>query len=83
MMEIPNFQRIMIPLTLILSTWLFFEIIEFLRLGGANQPMAFCIVKISVLSSTIIGLRANGNGENFVKYDILLEKLKQLPKDRE
>lgn len=83
MMEIPNFQRIMIPLTLILSAWLFFEIIEFLRLGGANQPMAFCIVKISVLSSTIIGLRANGNGENFVKYDILLEKLKQLPKDRE
>ena len=61
----------------------FFEIIEFLRFGGANQPMAFCIVKISVLSSTIIGLRANGNGENFVKYDILLEKLKQLPKDRE
>ena len=83
MMEIPNFQRIMIPLTLILSAWLFFEIIEFLRLGGANQPMAFCIVKISVLSSTIIGLRANGNGENFVNYDILLEKLKQLPKDRE
>ena len=83
MKEIPNFQRIMIPLTLILSAWLFFEIIEFLRLGGANQPMAFCIVKISVLSSTIIGLRANGNGENFVKYDILLEKLKQLPKDRE
>ena len=83
MMEIPNFHRIMIPLTLILSAWLFFEIIEFLRLGGANQPMAFCIVKISVLSSTIIGLRANGNGENFVKYDILLEKLKQLPKDRE
>ena len=61
----------------------FFEIIEFLRLGRANQPMAFCIVKISVLSSTIIGLRANGNGENFVKYDILSEKLKQLPKDRE
>ena len=83
MMEIPNFQRIMIPLTLILSAWLFFEIIEFLRLGGANQPMAFCIVKISVLSSTIIGLRANGNGENFVKFEMLLEKLKQLPKDRE
>ena len=46
----------------------FFEIIEFLRLGGANQPMAFCIVKISVLSSIINGLRVNGNGENFVKY---------------
>ncbi len=45
--------------------------------------MAFCIIKISILSSTIIGLRANGNAENFVKYDIILKKLKQLPKDRE
>ena len=83
MMEIPNFQRIMIPLTLILSAWLFFEIIEFLRLRGANQPIAFCIVKISVLSSTIFGLSANGNCEKFVKFEMLLEKLKQLPKDRE
>lgn len=41
MKEIPNFQRIMIPLTLILSAWLFFEIIEFLRLGGANQLLLF------------------------------------------
>ena len=40
-MEISNIKRIMIPLTLILSAWLFFEIIEFLRLGGANQPIAF------------------------------------------
>ena len=54
-MEISNIKRIMIPLALILSVWLFFEIIEFLRLGGANQPIAFWIVKISVLSSTIIG----------------------------
>ena len=83
MMEIPNFKRIMIPLTLILSTWLFFEIIEFLRLGGANQPIDFYIVKISVLSSAISGLSTNGNDENFVKFERLIERLKQLPKYRE
>ena len=82
-MEISTIKRIMIPLTLILSAWLFFEIIEFLRPGGANQPMAFCIVKISVLSSTIIGLSTHGNEENFVKFDKLLERLKALPKDKE
>ena len=81
-MEISNIKRIMIPLTLILSAWLFFEIIEFLRLGGANQPIAFCIVKISVLSSTIIGLITHGNEENFVKIEKLIEGLKALPKDR-
>ena len=82
-MEISNIKRIMIPLTLILSAWLFFEIIEFLRLGGANQPIAFCIVKISVLSSTIIGLSRHGNEENFVKIEKLIEGLKALPKARE
>ena len=82
-MEISNIKRIMIPLTLILSAWLFFEIIEFLRLGGANQPIAFCIVKISVLSSTIIGLSTHGNDENFVKIEKLIEGLKGLPKARE
>ncbi len=82
-MEISNIKRIMIPLTLILSAWLFFEIIEFLRLGGANQPIAFCIVKISVLSSTIIGLSTHGNDENFVKIEKLIEGLKALPKARE
>ena len=81
-MEISNIKRIMIPLTLILSAWLFFEIIEFLRLGGANQPIAFCIVKISVLSSTIIGLSTHGNEENFVKIEKLVEGLKALPKAR-
>ena len=59
------------------------EIIEFLRLGGANQPIAFCIVKISVLSSTIIGLSTHGNDENFVKIEKLIEGLKALPKARE
>lgn len=68
----------MIPLILILSAWLFFEIIEFLRLGGANQPIAFCIVKISVLSSTIIGLSANSNDENAVKIESLFSKIKAL-----
>ena len=82
-MEISNIKRITIPLTLILSAWLFFEIIEFLRLGGANQPIAFCIVKISVLSSTIIGLSTHGNDENFVKIEKLIEGLKALPKARE
>ena len=69
----------MIPLTLILSAWLFFEIVEFLRLGGANQPIAFFIVKISVLSSTIIGLSANANDENIVNLEMIYEKLKALP----
>ena len=82
-MEISNIKRIVIPLTLILSAWLFFEIIEFLRLGGANQPIAFCIVKISVLSSTIIGLSTHGIEENFVKFEKMIEGLKALPKDRE
>ena len=81
-MEISNIKRIMIPLTLILSAWLFFEIIEFLRLGGANQPIAFCIVKISVLSSTIIGLSTHGNEENLVKIEKLIEGLKAFSKDR-
>ena len=48
--------RIILPLFIILSVWLLFEIIEFFRLGGASQPLTFCIVKISVITSTIIGL---------------------------
>ena len=80
-MDISTFRRILIPLTLVLSAWLFFEIIEFLRLDGANQPIAFCIVKISVLSSTIIGLSTNANNENFVNLERLVERLKSLPTD--
>lgn len=77
-MEISSFKRILIPLTLILCAWLFSEVIEFMRLGGANQPMAFCIVKISVLSSTIIGLTTNANDDNVVKFEKLYEKFKAL-----
>ena len=77
-MEISSFRRIIFPLTLILGAWLFFEVLEFLRLGGANQPIAFCIVKISVLSSTIIGLSANANEENIVNFEELYGKLKAL-----
>ena len=78
-MEVSAFRRIMIPLKLILSFKLFFEIVEFLRLGGANQPIAFCIVKINVLSSTIIRLSTNTN-EDIVKFEKFIEKLKALPK---
>ena len=51
-----NFARIMFPLTLLLIVWLIFELVEFFRLGGAGQPLAWCIVKISVITSSIIGL---------------------------
>ena len=80
-MDISPFKRIMIPLTIILSAWLCFEIIEFLRLGGASQPMVFCIVKISVISSTIIGISVNSNEKNIVNFEKLFERLKALPKE--
>ena len=66
------------PLTIILSIWLVFELIEFFRLGEAGQPLAWCIVKISVFSSTIIGLTSDKDYQNMVKIDILLEKFKSL-----
>ena len=71
--------RIIFPLTVILCIWLIFEIIEFFRLGGGGQPLALCIVKISVITSTIIGLSSEmNNGEisvNSINYNNLLEKL--------
>ena len=70
--------RIILPLFIILSVWLLFEIIEFFRLGGASQPLAFCIVKISVITSTIIGLSCRTNEENSVNYELILEKVKSL-----
>ena len=70
--------RIILPLFIILSVWLLFEIIEFFRLGGASQPLAFCIVKISVITSTIIGLSCGTNEENSVNYELILEKVKSL-----
>ena len=67
--------KIIFPLTLILCVWLIFEIVEFFRLGGGGQPLALCIVKISVITSTIIGLsseRLEANSVNTVNYDNLL-----------
>lgn len=70
--------RIILPLVLILIVWLIFEIIEFFRLGGAGQPLAWCIVKISVISSTIIGLSAERNEDNIVDLQMLIGQLKSL-----
>ena len=67
--------KIIFPLTLILCVWLIFEIVEFFRLGG-GQPLALCIVKISVITSTIFGLsyeRLEANSVNTVNFDNLLD----------
>ena len=58
--------------------WLIFEIIEFFRLGGASQPLAWCIVKIGVIISTIKGLSHGINEEDSVNYELILEKVKSL-----
>jgi len=71
-------ERVILPLVLILLVWLIFEIIEFFRLGGASQPLAWCIVKISVITSTIIGLSHGINEEDSVNYELILEKVKSL-----
>ena len=74
-----TFGKIIFPLTLILCIWLIFEIVEFFRLGGGGQPLALCIVKISVITSTIIGLSSERFDEfsiNLVKYSFLLDKAK-------
>ena len=55
-----NIGRIIMLLTLLLIFWLLFELIEFFRLGGAGQPLAWCIVKISVITSTIIDYLQTG-----------------------
>ena len=72
------YERVILPLVLILLVWLIFEIIEFFRLGGASQPLAWCIVKISVIISTIIGLSHGINEEDSVNYELILEKEKSL-----
>ena len=72
-------RKIIFPLTLILCVWLIFEMIEFFRLGGGGQPFAWCIVKISVITSTLIGLSSERIEEfsvNSVNYDYILDKLK-------
>ena len=74
-----TFGKIIFPLTLILCIWLIFEIVELCRLGGGGQPLALCIVKISVITSTIIGLSSERFDEfsvNPVKYSFLLDKAK-------
>lgn len=76
-----NIGRIIIPLTLLLICWLLFELVEFFRLGGAGQPLAWCIVKISVITSTIIGLSTDRVYINSANIDSLIENLKALSID--
>ena len=71
--------KIILPLTLILCVWIIFEIIEFFRLGGGAQPLAWCIVKISVITSTLIGLSSERIEEFSVKsvnYNTIWDMLK-------
>ena len=76
-----NIGRIIIPLTLLLICWLLFELVEFFRLGGAGQPLVWCIVKISVITSTIIGLSTDRVYINSANIDSLIENLKCLSID--
>ena len=75
------FGKILFPFVLILSYWLFFEVIEFFRLGGGQQPLAWTIVKISVLTSTIIGVSSYNGEEKAVILDNLMRKIKILSID--
>ena len=76
------YKKIIFPFTLILCFRLAFEIIEFFRLGGANQPLAWCIVKISVLNSTIIGLSSERIDGYSVNYEFLIDKIKSASIDK-
>ena len=72
--------KIIFPLTLFLSVWLIFEIVEFFRLGGGGQHLAVSIVKISVIISIIIGLCSEifeDNTVNSVNYDNLLDNIQR------
>ena len=82
---ISNLGKIIFPLTLILCIWLIFEIVEFFRLGGEGQPLALCIMKISVITSTIIGLSSERFDEfsvNPINYEFLLDKVKTKALDK-
>lgn len=70
--------KLMFPLIIILCIWLAFEVLEFFRLGGAREPLAWCIVKISVITSTIIGLSSDNNFQIQENADSLLEKIQTL-----
>ena len=76
-----NIGRIIMPLTLLLIFWLLFELIVFFRLGGAGQPLSWCIVKISVITSTIIGLSTDRVYINASNIDNLIEQIKALSID--
>ena len=77
-----NIGRIIVPLTLLLVCWLLFELIEFFRLGGAGQPLAWCIVKISVITSTIIGLSTDRVYINPGNIENIIENIKSLSLDK-
>ena len=68
----------MFPLIIILCIWLAFEVLEFFRLGGAREPLAWCIVKISVIISTIIWLSSDNNSQSQENADTWLEKIQTL-----
>ena len=75
-MAMIHFGKILFPLILILSCWLFFDVIEFFKLGGGQQPLAWTTVKISVLTSTIIGVSSFNIEEKTVILDNVLEAIK-------
>ena len=68
-----NLERIIIPLLIILIIWLLFEVIEFFRLGGGSQPFSWCIVKISVISSTVIGLSVGETDNDSINLEAIIE----------
>ena len=70
-------------LNLLLIFWLLFELIVFFRLGleGAGQPLTWCIVKISVITSTIIELSTDRVYINASNIDNLIEQIKALSID--
>lgn len=77
------FRRIIFPL--ILCVWLIFEIIKFFRLGGGGQPLAWCFVKISVITSSIRGLSSERFDEyiiNSVNYEFLIDTIKTQSLDK-
>ena len=78
-MEMIQFGKILFPLILILRCLLFFEVIEFFRLGGGQQPLAWTIVKISVLTSKIIGVSSFNIEEKTVILHNVLEAIKINP----
>lgn len=80
-MEI-NIARIIVPLTLFLLCWLLFELIEFFRLGDEAQPLVWCIVKISVITSSIIGLSTVRVYINPGNIENLIENIKSLSLDK-